>query len=78
MNMKKYAVTIRAGKSIEDAIGQEIYTTFELHAINERAAQNRATKMMSFIVEGYIEEKGLNPALADDGFMVIACKATEE
>lgn len=67
----KYIIKLRANKQLETAINQEIIATFELSAINENAAKFRALKMMSFIMDGYIEEKGLNPALADDGADVV-------
>lgn len=72
--MKKYTVKLRASEALEAAVNQEIAATFELSAINARAAQFRAMKMMSYIIDGYIEDKNLNPALADDGCEIIEIK----
>ena len=72
--MKKYSIKMQAPKALETAINQEIIATFELSAINENAAQFRAQKMMSFIMDGYIEERGLNPAICDDGATIIDFK----
>jgi hypothetical protein len=72
--MKKFTVKLRANEQIETAINQEITATFELSAVSESAASFRAMKMMSFIIDGYIEEKNLNPTLADDGCEIIEIK----
>lgn len=72
--MTKYTVKLRASAEIEAAINQEITATFELSAISESAAKFRAMKMMSYIIDGYIEDKNLNPALADDGCQIIEVK----
>ena len=72
--MKKYTVKLRASEALEAAVKQDIAATFELSAINEHAAQFRAMKMMSYIIDGYIEDKNLNPALADDGCEIIEIK----
>lgn len=72
--MKKYIIKMRANELMEAAIGQEIITTFEFSAVSENAARFRAQKMMSFIMDGYIEEKRLNPTLGDDGANVIEIK----
>ena len=75
--MKKYAVKLRASEAIESAINQEVTATFELSAINENAARFRAMKMMSYIIYGYIEDKNLNPALADDGCEIVEIKEAQ-
>ena len=72
--MKKYFIKMQAPKVIETAINQEIIATFEFSAISERAAEFRAQKMMFFIMNGFIEEKRLNPALTDEGATVIEIK----
>ena len=72
--MKHYSITIHAGEAIEKAVNQDVRATFDIHAISESAAQHRAMKMMGYIVEGYIEDKNLNPAIADDGCIIVECK----
>lgn len=69
--MKKYSIKLQANKRLEEAINQEIVATFELHAISRKAAAFRAQKMMDYIMEGYIEDKQLNRALADEGCIVL-------
>lgn len=72
--MNRYAIKLRASEALETAINQEVTATFELAAIDRKAAQFRAMRMMSYIIDGYIEDKRLNPALADDGCEIIEIK----
>ena len=65
--MCKYKIRLRANEKIETAINQEIIATFELYAVNRNAAMFRATKMMDYVIEGYIRDKNLHPSIADDG-----------
>ena len=57
--MKHYSITIHAGEAIEKAINQEVRATFELHAISETAAKNRAMKMMGYVVDAGFDETGV-------------------
>lgn len=70
----KYIVKLRANKRLEAAINQEIIASFELFAANESVAKFRAETMMFFIMNGFIEDKKLNPALIDEGATIIEIK----